>query len=167
MRASLVLFLVACGGAEPAVETPAVEAPAAAAADAAAPAGDWSYFGAPFTAGESVTLASVLDNPATYTGRTVRVEGRIADVCQQAGCWLVLADGERTIRITAKEHGFSVDKDTTSAWADLEGVVVEIPPDPDRVAHLRSEAQNPDAMPENSGMRYEIEASSIRIRRGA
>ena len=172
---ALALFLVGCGGTAVVAETPAdtpADAPAAdaPAADAVADAthdDTWRHFGESFTTEDSTALASVLDSPENFQGQTIRTEGRISDVCQAMGCWLVLADGERTIRITAKDHGFGVDKDTTGMWGDLEGVVTRRELDPERVEHLRSESENQEAMPENNaegGVIYEIEASAIRIR---
>jgi hypothetical protein len=157
------LILAACG-ASPTPDAAAPEAPAAAAD--ATHAATWRHFGAEFTTAEpTTTLAAVLEDPAAFTGQTIHVEGRIADVCQQAGCWLVLAEGERTIRITTKNHDYGVDRDVASLRAELEGVVLARPLDPERTAHHRSESANPDAMPEDQAgeVYYEIDAAAVRV----
>jgi len=179
------LTFAACGG----TEAPAGDAPEAVAPDETTPAaadahgeeaqgehgaaddahaaadGEWASFGEPMASDNNVALADLLDSPDTYTGQTVRVQGTIADVCQVAGCWMVMADGERTMRITMKDHGFAVDKGAATRTGEVEGVVIARPADPERAAHFASEAANPDAMPENSGaeMLYEISATGVRI----
>ncbi len=170
----VALVLAACGTAT----APEVsEAPAAHADDAhvaeheeAAPAADaeWASFGEPMVSDNTVSLADLLDSPDTYTGQTIRVQGTVADVCQTAGCWMVMADGERTMRITMKDHGFAVAKDAATSMGEVEGVVIARPADPERAAHFASEAANPDAMPENTGaeMLYEINATGVRIKNG-
>ena len=138
-----------------------------AAADGAAD-GEWTQFGEPVSDATEVALASLLDNPSDYTGQTVRVEGTISDVCQMAGCWMVIADGERTMRVTMKDHAFAVAKDSATKIGTIEGVVIAREADPERAAHFASESANPDAMPENSGaaMLYEINAAGVRIKNG-
>lgn len=129
---------------------------------------EWASFGEPMASDNTVALSDLLDNPDTYTGQTVRVQGTVADVCQMAGCWMVMADGERTMRITMKDHGFAVAKDAATSMGEVEGVVIARPADPERAAHFASEAANPDAMPENTGaaMLYEISATGVRIKNG-
>ncbi|MFT6146955.1 MAG: hypothetical protein ACJAZO_004407 [Myxococcota bacterium] len=173
----IALVLAACGTAtDPAVstETPVVSEDAHGAvheeADAAHATADaeWASFGAPMASDNTVALSDLLDNPDTYTGQTVRVQGTVADVCQMAGCWMVMADGERTMRVTMKDHGFAIDKDAATSMGEVEGVVIARPADPERTAHFASEAANPDAMPENTGadMLYEISATGVRIKNG-
>ena len=33
-------------------------------------------------------LATLLAHPADYVGKTVQVKGKIAEVCQEMGCWV-------------------------------------------------------------------------------
>ena len=165
---SLVLSLAACQTpvAEP-VATPITEPVVA--APAAPAATGWSHFGSEFTTQDTLTAATFLADPSPYVGKTVRVEGKVTDVCQKAGCWMVIADGTRTLRVRMKDHGFSVDKAGAGATASIEGQVVATPVDPKTVEHYASESAAGAAMPENSskdGMVYEIEATSVAMKRG-
>jgi len=81
------------------------------------------HFGASFSKAKTVTLAEVTANADKYNGKTVKLKGNIADVCQREGCWLVLSDGERTIRIKMKDHKFVVPKDSGNKIAIVEGVI--------------------------------------------
>ena len=61
--------------------------------------GEWTHYGNPFTVTDTpVTSVDFLAAPEKYDGKTLMVEGRIADVCQKAGCWLVLAEGDKAHR---------------------------------------------------------------------
>ena len=161
---ALLVLTVACAPKTPdlapeeGIATPATEA----LADAT------THFGEPFSVDAKLTAADLLADPSAYVGQTIRVEGRVADVCQQAGCWMVLAEGDKSIRVLMKDHAFSVDKGGTGAIAVVQGEVVETPIDPATVEHLASESQNPDAMPENGaeGSIFELVASGVSLRRG-
>lgn len=143
------------------VETHVEPAPAAAGAN---------HFGAAFAIPDAGVLpaASFLSSTAQYVGQTVRVEGRVADVCQKAGCWMVIAEGDRTMRIRMKDHGFSVAKDGVGATACVEGTVVEVTVDPATAEHFASEASAGAPLPEaaaTAGKVYEIEATAVEFKR--
>ncbi len=183
---SLVLSLLACetppappagldgsmpipdgGMAMPDGAMPAHVEPAAAAV--APDASGWSHFGSEFTTQETLAASSFLADPAPFVGKTVRVEGRVAEVCQKAGCWMVLADGDKSLRVRMKDHAFSVDKAGEGCTASIEGQVVATPVDPKTVEHYASESKEGATMPENSatnGMVYEIEATGVAMKRG-
>lgn len=168
LAAASLLVLVACGS-SPAPQSPPADAPAAAAAPAASPApAAWVAFGAIAAEDRPVLAATaLLDDPARYVGQTVRVEGRVADVCQKAGCWMVIAEGERSIRVTMKDHGFSVDRGGAGQVGQVDGVLVAKPVDPATVAHYESESGKPGLIPEKSatgGVSYELVADGVRFR---
>ena len=125
----------------------------------------WTHFGNPFTVTET-PIASVdfLQDPAKYDGKTVMVEGRVADVCQKAGCWLVLAEGDKSIRIRTKAHAFLVAKDGTGKTAKIEGLVKSHKVDPKKVAHYESESVNKEIIPEKQAgtdVVYELIATGV------
>lgn len=152
MRALAVVVMFACGNPEPVV------------ADAAAVS--WAEFGTPVSAEPVIEAALVLADPAPFEGKTVRVSGRIADVCQKAGCWMVIAEGDDTMRIRMKEHGFSVAKDAAGSLCEVEGTVVSMKIDPETVAHFEGEAGEGAPIPERQAKGefiYEIEATGVRV----
>jgi hypothetical protein len=186
MRALLPLLLLACGAPEapqpkpatpPSEAAPAVaEAPPAAPAAAqaaAAPAAayaalgvesawageaDWAAHEAEFQG--AVALGKVLDDPAAHAGAVV-IEGKVSDVCQKKGCWTVLSDGARTLRITMKDHAFGIPKDASGATAQFKGELVAKPLDPKTVAHYASEK----GLPAGATETWELVASSARLKR--
>lgn len=79
-------------------------------------------FGAPLGNSPKVTLADLVKDPGAWSGKTVRTEGVVATVCQEKGCWMVLRSGDRSIRVTFKDYGFFVPKDSAGTTAVMEGV---------------------------------------------
>ena len=78
-------------------------------------------FGAPFAIEEVTQAKAVFDNPEGFVGKTVRVEGSVRDVCQKMGCWMVISEGEKSMRITTKDHKFFVAKDGAGSKCHIEG----------------------------------------------
>ena len=125
----------------------------------------WTHFGNPFTLTDSpISAVDFLQDPSKYDGSTIVVEGRVADVCQKAGCWLVLAEGDKSIRVRTKAHKFLVAKDGTGKTAKIEGLVKSHKVDPKKVAHYESESVNKEIIPEKQAgteIVYELVASGI------
>ncbi len=142
------------------------EAAAAAAAPATAEnAEGWKHWGAEFQVEEITPASALLADPASFQGKSVRVEGTVGEVCQAKGCWMVIAEGDKTMRVMMKDHSFGVDKDIASQDCQVEGTVTVRELDPEFVEHLASESENPDAMPEKhnaqDGKVYEFEAVAV------
>lgn len=88
------------------------------------PVGDYQTYGArPRLDSKPLTLAEALQ-PANLN-KPVRIEAKIAEVCQMKGCWMVLVDGEHTLRVTFKDYGFFVPKDSAGKMVIVEGQVSE------------------------------------------
>jgi len=159
---SLSLLLAACA------KSPAPAEAAATAPETEAPAAAPQHFGVAFTVEEVTPAGDLLSDPAPWVDKTVRVEGRVTDVCQKAGCWLVITDDTNHMRVRTKDHGFFVDKGATGATSQVEGVVVALPLNPDEVAHFASESTEGAVLPENKvtgEFTYEIVASAVELRR--
>lgn len=65
------------------------------------------------TYGEAVTLktktavSDILQNPAMYDGKTVRVEGKIANECP-SGCWFELRESTAIIYVDLAPRGLAI-----------------------------------------------------------
>mgnify|MGYP003383509557 FL=1 len=62
-------------------------------------------YGAGVTLSETTAVAAILDQPAAFTGKEVRVEGEVKEVCEMAGCWMELkaGDGDRSLKVKVKD----------------------------------------------------------------
>jgi len=88
------LLLTACSG------TPEVDAPA-------------SSWGAPVMASSTLTVADLFDRAEELDGQPLVVRGEVIEVCQSKGCWMVLSDGERSMRVRFVDYAFFVPMDLT------------------------------------------------------
>lgn len=159
----MLIFLFACA---PSVVTPPPAEPTA--VPTAAVAADWTRWGTPFAVPDTAVIpaATFLADAGAHVGKVVRIEGRVADVCQKAGCWMVVAEGDKTLRVRMKDHAFSVAKDGAGCTASIEGAVLEVAVDPKTVEHYASEAKDPSVIPEKAGGRiFEIEATGVAMKR--
>ena len=55
-------------------------------------AGD-TRLGAGVTLKESTAIKALVEQPAAYVGKTLRVDGVATAVCTHMGCWMAVADG--------------------------------------------------------------------------
>jgi hypothetical protein len=121
-----LLALLSCAACnQPAAkQSAAPAAPAPEAQAAAAPAKDTGSFGAPLSSAPATAVSAVLANPAKYDGQDVKLTGTVGGVCQKKGCWMTVGTGEpgkETVRVTFKDYGFFVPRNSLGKQAVVEG----------------------------------------------
>jgi len=79
-------------------------------------------FGSPLGDSSKVALADLVKDPAAWSGKTVKTKGVVSSVCQEKGCWMVVKSGDQSVRVTFKDYGFFVPKDSAGATGVMEGV---------------------------------------------
>lgn len=74
---------------------------------------------------KAVALAEVLAKPQEYTKSAVVVEGLVEVACQNKGCWMQVVPeaGQAGMRVTFKDYGFFVPKDSKGRSARMAGTV--------------------------------------------
>src|SRR5260221_2654623 len=83
-------------------------------------------FGKALTLPEPTSVATILEKPETYTGKTVQVKGKVTEVCQMMGCWLQLRDGDKTIRFKVTDGDIVFPKNSAGRTVVAEGVLQKI-----------------------------------------
>lgn len=77
---------------------------------------------------ETTPVSAILDNPDSYLGKTVRVEGMVIEVCAKRGCWIYVAgdrQGEKIqVKVTDGEIVFPMS--ASGRMAVVEGIVEEL-----------------------------------------
>ena len=104
---------------------------------------------------------------SSNVGRTIAVEGKVADVCQMKGCWMVLTDGTRAVRTTFMDYGFFVPKDLAGRTVVAEGVLARATVDEETRRHYAGESgQNAAQIAAIRGPsdEYTFIASSVTVR---
>lgn len=82
-------------------------------------------FGQPVTLAQPIPLAEAMKNDASGKTQEVRVDGKVLKVCKKKGCWLVLSEGEKQVRVTFKDYAFFVPKDSADRRARVQGTLKE------------------------------------------
>jgi hypothetical protein len=84
-------------------------------------------YGAGLTLADATPLAEVVRSPERFAEQPVLLHGRISDVCQKKGCWVVLRDGGEQVRVRFHDYGFFLPTDASGSEAFIEGrVKVEV-----------------------------------------
>ena len=96
-------------------------------------------FGKPLSIKKAVSLQEALQQPGKYQNQKVLLEGKISDVCQMKGCWLMLSDGERAIRIKFENYSFFVPKDSRGKKVRAEGRLIQETLSEDMARHYAAE----------------------------
>jgi hypothetical protein len=161
---SSLLVLAACPADIPGEQPPGPDAPEGTESGGAVVGStdlEMINYGASFTETDAIKAKELLADPGAFSEGTILVEGTVVDVCQKAGCWMILSDGANQIRVVMKDHSFSVNKQGTGAWARVQGHLEAIDLDPETVSHLEGESQRPDLMPEKTGVEYQMVATAV------
>ena len=121
-------------------------------------AGEPLRYGKPLPATAAVPVSEAVTAFDQHAGKPMRYSGRIAEVCQAEGCWLVLEDNGQTARVMFKDHAFLVPKDS-SGRAQVAGVLSRKELTPEQVAHLEEDGKGLKVSP----VEYRILAEGIEI----
>ena len=85
-------------------------------------------YGKGVTLTETTPVSAILDNPDSYIGKMVRIEGMIIEVCAKRGCWLYVAgdrQGEKIqVKVTDGEIVFPMS--ASGRLGIVEGIVEEL-----------------------------------------
>ncbi len=77
---------------------------------------------------QTVPIERVFADMEQYEGKTVRVAGYVADVCKHKGCWLKMADKEKSqtmfVKFTCPVEGHLVPMDAMDHRVIVEGEVI-------------------------------------------
>ncbi len=103
-------------------------------------AGDPKPYGKPLPEGASTPVSQAVDAYDAHAGKPARFSGRIVEVCQAEGCWIVLEDNGRTARVMFADHAFVLPKDTVG-HAEVHGVLSRRQLTPEQVTHLQEDSK--------------------------
>ena len=79
--------------------------------------------GEPITLKKESSLSEISKNPKQYQKMEVLLVGEVKKVCQKSGCWMDFQQGGKRARVTFKDYGFFVPKDSKGRKARIQGVV--------------------------------------------
>jgi hypothetical protein len=122
-------------------------------------------FGKPLSIKKALSLQEALQQPTKFENQTVLLEGKISDVCQMKGCWLMLSDGQRAIRIKFEGYSFFVPKDSRGKKVRAEGRLIQETLSEDMARHYAAEQTTQSDLPEIKGPQRVVtfEAAGVAI----
>jgi hypothetical protein len=90
-------------------------------------------YGGGVTLERASSISDILAEPGLYVGKTVKVTGKVVDVCAHRGCWMDLA-GEKsgqTIRIKVEDGVIVFPASARGRRATVQGAVEMMTPCPE------------------------------------
>lgn len=115
-------------------------------------AGESRVYGGGMPAGEAVPVSRAIAAAEQHAGQPGKFAGRITQVCQKMGCWLILEDDGQHARVMARDHAWGVPTDSTGR-AEVHGVL--------EVRELSQEQA--DHFAEDAGQQGEVALREYRI----
>jgi Domain of unknown function (DUF4920) len=115
-------------------------------------------YGAKMPKGEAVNIALVASNVSDYAGKQGKFAGRITQVCQAKGCWVVIESDGKSARISTKDK-FFVPKNSKGN-AVVYGEVQQVTLSADKAKHYAEDAGKNTPVPNDE---IQIIATAIRI----
>lgn len=116
-------------------------------------------YGADMPKGKAVDIAKASRNVETYAGKPAKFKGRITQVCQKEGCWLMIESNAQAARIKTKDHAFVIPKDSKGE-AIVFGELTRVELKPEVAKHLAEDAGQSQPVPASE---LQITATSISI----
>ncbi|MFT3761363.1 MAG: DUF4920 domain-containing protein [Pseudoxanthomonas sp.] len=121
-------------------------------------AGEPARYGKPLPETAAVPVSEAVAAFDQHAGKPQRYSGRITQVCQAEGCWMMLEDSGQSARVMFKDHAFLIPKDS-SGRAQVVGVLSRKELTPEQVEHLREDAKGLAVSP----VEYRILAEGVEI----
>jgi hypothetical protein len=119
-------------------------------------------YGVEMPAGDAVNIGSALQNVAGYADKPTKFSGKITQVCQTKGCWLVLAEGDSFARVMFGKHDFYIPKDTTGR-AVVYGTLTVKDLDEKTAKHLADDAGRDPNTVTGPEKEYRVTATSVML----
>ena len=117
-------------------------------------------YGADMPKGKAVDIAKASQNVEAYAGKPAKFKGRITQVCQKEGCWLMIESNAQAARIKTKDHAFVIPKDSKGE-AIVFGELKRVELKPEAAKHLAEDAGQSTPVATNE---LQITATSIFIK---
>ncbi|WP_223788417.1 DUF4920 domain-containing protein [Marinicella meishanensis] len=102
-------------------------------------------------------IAAALQQADVFLEGQHVITGRVTQVCQKKGCWMILAEGDAFARVDFNDHAFLIPKDTLGEAA-VYGRLVKKQLSEEQRAHYAEEGAG--ELPADS---YELVADAVRI----
>lgn len=114
------------------------------------------------TSNAPLPLAEVITKYEQFTADAVFVSGRIGQVCQQKGCWMMLTDDGVGARVRFGDHAFAIPKQSTGKALVL-GTLRAIELSERDAKHMAKDGGKDPAKVQGAQQEWELMATSVLI----
>jgi len=131
-----------------------------------AAAGD-EKFGKGVSLTEATAIKALYESPEKFVGKTIRIDGVVAAVCEDMGCWMALGESEKseeTVRLKVDhESGIVFPISAKGKAASAEGVFEKIA-DVDKEAKEAAAEQASKMKVSDFAKKYQLKATGAIVR---
>ncbi|MBI2967452.1 MAG: DUF4920 domain-containing protein [Bacteroidetes bacterium] len=103
-------------------------------------------FGEAITEDGAILATEIATNTGDADSVALKVTGKITDVCQKKGCWMMVDIGNgKEMRVTFKDYGFFVPKDAAGKTAVIDGYAYKDTVPVEALKHYAEESGKPQS----------------------
>lgn len=114
---------------------------------------------------EATPIKALIETPADYVGKTIRVDGVATAVCQEMGCWMAVAATDDpagpTVRLKVEDGVIKFPVSAKGKAVSAEGVFEEIKATDEHASEAAGEHAKHDA---KASKKYQIAATGAVIK---
>ena len=123
-----------------------------------------TYGGKIPTEGKILKLKAAIEQlEKTQQPTTQKISGTITKVCRFKGCWMIMVDGDQFARITFKDYGFFVPRDTAQKHSVIFGILSERTLSVSQAQHYAEDEGQPPNEVTQSQKEYFIVADAVTL----
>lgn len=114
--------------------------------------------------GGAVTLTEAISSLERGESEFVKIKGKITEVCQAKGCWMILVDGDTYARVTFENYGFFVPTETSMQRSVVYGQLSERVLSGEQAEHYAQDAGSQSTLELHGEVKeYSIVARAVQL----
>lgn len=112
----------------------------------------------------AVTLTEAISSLERGESEFVKIKGKITEVCQAKGCWMILVDGDTYARVTFENYGFFVPTETSMQRSVVYGQLSERVLSGEQAEHYAQDAGSQSTLELHGEVKeYSIVARAVQL----
>ncbi len=110
---------------------------------------EWHYYGAELTKNDIMTVSKAVEQIDELIDQAIVVQGVIKEVCQSRGCWMVVEENGKSIRVRFADYGYFVPWESAGKEVRMQGTLNIHTVSEEQARHWAEEADDPEVKPED------------------
>ncbi len=118
----------------------------------------YTAYGEAFADGTALPVSEAIAAFESHADAPALFSGRITQVCQAKGCWMVLEHEGQSARVMFNNHAFFIPKESTGS-AVVHGTLARKELTPEQIAHMKEDGDGGEI----GAVEYRILADGVRL----